>query len=202
MVQRLLAVMLPLLLSGCAGPEAYLVSPALQAVPDGRIALLPFENYSNDVSAPGLLREEISKRFALSGYAALETAETDGKLWTMGITDGGQLPAVKPADIGRALGVDLLCYGSLEDFTFQNLGFVIRKSVRLRLKIVSAGTGETLFEAAGKGRDIKVFLNKDDATAAFVLYSAQKLFENMLKHPLRAESEKAMDRVFARLPRK
>ncbi len=187
-------------LGACAGPETYLVSPALQTVPDVRIALLPFENYSNDVSAPDLLRGEISKRFALRGYAPLGTAETDEKLRAMGITDGGQLPSVKPADIGKALEVDLLCYGSLEDFTFQNLGFVIRKSVRLRLKIVSAATGETLFEAAGKGRDIKVFLDRDEATAAFVVYSVEKLAQNMLKHPLRAESEKAIGQVFERLP--
>jgi len=187
-------------LCACAGPDAYLVSPALQTVPDVRIALLPFENYSNDVSAPDLLRGEVSKRFAQRGYAPLGTAETDEKLRAMGITDGGQLPSVKPADIGKALEVDLLCYGSLEDFTFQNLGFVIRKSVRLRLKIISAGTGETLFEAAGKGRDIKVFLDRDEATAAFVVYSVEKLAQNMLKHPLRAESEKAIGQVFERLP--
>ena len=189
-------------LGACAGPDSFLVSPALQAVPDGRIALLPFENYSNDVSAPDLLRGEVSKRFALRGYAPLAAAETDEKLRAMGITDGGQLPAFKPADIGKALDVDLLCYGSLEDFTFQNLGFVVRKSVRLHLKIVSAGTGETLFEAVGKGRDIKVFLSADEAKAAFVVYSAEKLAQNMLKHPLLAQSEKAMDQVFERLPRK
>ncbi len=201
-LRKLAAAALLGVLGGCAGPDSYLVSPALQTAPDGRVALLPFENYSNDVSAPGLLREEISKLFARRGYAPQGTAETDEKRRAMGVTDGGQLPAVKPEDIGRALGVDLLCYGSLEDFTFQNLGFVVRKSVRLRLKIVSAGTGETLFEAAGKGRDIKLFLDKDEAAAAFVVYSVQKLAENMLKHPLRAESEKAMGQVFERLPQR
>ena len=194
-------LLIPLLLCSCAGPESYLVSPALRtAASDGRIALLPFENYSNDVSAPGLLREEVSKRFLRRGYVPLDTAETDEKLRNIGITDGGQFAAVKSTDVGAALGVDLLCYGTLEDFTFQNLGFVMRKSVRLRLRIVSAATGETLFEAAGKGRDLKVFLKKDEAKMAFIAYSAQKLVENMLKHPLRAESEKAIDRIFDRLP--
>jgi len=196
------ALLAPLLFSACAGSASYLISPALQAVPDGRIALLPFENYSNDVSAPGLMRGEISKRFMLRGYSPLDTAETDEKLRAMGITDGGQLPSVKPEEIGGALGVSLLCYGSLEDFTFQNLGFVVRKSVGLRIRIVSAATGETLFDAVGKGRNIKVFLNRDEATAAFVVYSVQKLAENMLKHPLWAESGKAMDQAFARLPRR
>ena len=196
------ALLAPLFFSACAGTGNYLISPSLQAVPDGRIALLPFENYSNDVSAPELMRGEITKRFMLRGYSPLDTVETDAKLRAMGITDGGQLPSVKPEDIGGALGVSLLCYGSLEDFTFQNLGFVIRKSVGLRIRIVSAVTGETLFDAVGKGRNIKVFLNRDEATAAFVVYSLRKLAENMFKHPLRAESEKAMDQAFERLPRR
>lgn len=196
------ALLLPLFLSSCAGPESYLVSPALQAEAGGRIALLPFDNYSNDVSAPGLLREAIFKRFTKRGYSPMDTDETDEKLRNMGVTDGGQLAAVKPADIGAALGVDMLCYGTLEEFTFQNLGFVMRKLVRLRLRIVSAATGEALFEAAGKGRDTKVFLDKEEAKAAFIMYSAQKLLDNMLKHPLRAESDKALDQLFNRLPQR
>jgi len=200
-----LAAVLPLpvfLLCSCAGPESYLVSPALREAADGRLALLPFENYSNDVSAPDLLREEVFKRFAQRGYSLLDAKETDEKLRALGVTDGGQLAAVKPAEIGAALGAGLLCYGVLEDFTFQNLGFVVRKLVRLRLKIVSAATGETLFEAVGKGRDTRVFLNKEEARTAFIVYSAQKLVQNMLNHPLRAESDKAIDRVFDRLPQR
>jgi hypothetical protein len=189
------------LMSACAGADNYLVSPAL-GVGGGRIALLPFDNYSNDVSAPGLIREEVLKRFAGHGYEPLDTPETDEKLRAMGITDGGQLPSVKPEEIGKAVGSGLLCYGTVEDFTFQNIGFVIRKSVRLRIKIVSSGTGETLFEAVGKGRDLKVFLDKDEAKRAFISYSALRLVENMLKHPLGAESEAAIKRVFDRLPRR
>ena len=186
----------------CAGPDAYLVAPGFAVEGAGRVAVLPFDNHSTDISAPELLRKEVHKRLGRHGYALLDLSGTDDKLRELGITDGGQLPSMKPGDLGAALGAELLCYGSLEDFTFQNLGFVIRKSVRLRIKIVSAATGEPLFEAAGSGRDVKVFLNKDEAAGAFLLYTAQKLAENLMHHPLRAESEKAVGRVFERLPRR
>jgi hypothetical protein len=190
------------LLCACAGSSAYVVSPGLRSAPDARIVLLPFENFSNDVSAPVIIREESSKRFFARGYAPFNLAETDERLRALGVTDGGQLAAVKPAEIGSAFGVDLLCYGTLEDFTFQNLGFVVRKHVKLRLKIVSASTGETLFEAEGTGKDLKVYLDKEEAKRALIVNSAVKLAQNMLKHPLWSESREALNRVFDRLPQR
>lgn len=189
-------------LSACAGSGAYIVSPGLKSAPDGRIIMLPFENYSNDVSAPGLIRAAAVKRFSSRGYAPFDLAETDERLRALGVTDGGQLASVKPADIGAVFGADLLCYGALEDFTFQNLGFVIRRRVKLRFKIVSASTGEILFEAEGTGKDLQISLDKEEAKRAFIVNSAVKLAQNMLKHPLWPESETALNRVFDRLPQR
>ena len=187
-------------LSACAGSGAYIISPGLKAAPNGRIVILPFENSSNDVSAPGLIREASVKRFSSRGYAPFDLGETDERLRALGVTDGGQLASVKPADIGAVFGVDLLCYGALEDFTFQNLGFVIRRHVKLRLKIVSASTGEIMFEAEGTGKDLKIYLDREEAKRAFIVNSAVKLAQNMLKHPLWPESETALNRIFDRLP--
>jgi len=198
--RRVLPAALLGFLCACAGSGSYVVSPAFRSVPDGRIVLLPFENYSNDVSAPGIIRAEASRRFSSRGYAPFDLDDTDERLRALGITDGGQLGAVKPAEIGAVFKADLLCYGTLEDFTFQNLGFVIRKQVKLRLKIVSASTGETLYEAEGKGKDLKVYLDRDEAKRAFLVNSAVKLAQNMLKHPLQPETESALDKVFDRLP--
>jgi len=116
--------------------------------------------------------------------------------------NGGQLAAVPPERLGALLGSDLLCYGDVEDFTFQNLGFVVRKSVILRLKIISASSGETLFEASGKGGDIKFYMDKEEAKKAFIEAAAVKLVENMLKSPLRKEAETAVSKVFDRMPRR
>lgn len=189
-------------LASCAAGESYLVSPGLRAAPDARVVVLPFDNQSTDVTAPGMLREMAAERFAARGYAPADAGETDRKLREIGISDGGQLPSVSPADIAKLFGTDLLCYGTLEDFTFQNVGFVVRKSVKLRLRIISAATGETLFEASGTGSDVKLHTNADDARTAFVEAAAGKLLQNMLKSPLRREAETAVRRIFDRLPRR
>ena len=203
-LSRRVVLLTPVLavLSACAGSGAYIVSPALKSAPDGRIVMLPFENSSNDVSAPVLIREAAAKRFSARGYAPFNLGDTDERLRALGVTDGGQLAAVKPADIGAAFGADLLCYGTLEDFTFQNLGFVIRKHVKIRFKIISASTGLTLFEAEGIGKDLKIYLDKEEAKRAFIVNSAMKLAQNMLKHPLGPETETALNRVFDRLPQR
>jgi len=187
---------------GCAGGAANIVSPSLRAVADPRVAVLPFDNQSTDVSAAEIMRGLAAEGFEKRGYPYLPLSEVDGKLAILGVSEGGQLPGLKPADIGRTLGADLLCYGDVEDFTFQNLGFVVRKSVKLNVKIVSASTGETLYEGSGSGRDIKVFFNRDQAKAAFVEQLAVKLLQNILNTPLKREAETAAWKALDSLPRR
>ncbi|MDO8802998.1 MAG: DUF799 family lipoprotein [Elusimicrobiota bacterium] len=186
----------------CATGGAYLVSPSLRASADPRVAVLPFDNQSTDISAADIMRRLAAEGFVKRGYTHLALAEVDEKLSGLGISEGGQLPGVKPADIGKALGADLLCYGDVEDFTFQNLGFVVRKSAALRVKLVSASTGETLYEGSGSGKDLKVYFNKDEAKAAFVEQLAVKLVQNILKTPLKREAEAAAWKALDRLPRR
>jgi len=194
----------PLALSfcGCAGGGAYLVSPSLRVAADPRVAVLPFDNQSTDVGAADIMRKLAAQGFEKRGYPYLPLDEVDAKLSGLGVSEGGQLPALKPADIGKALGADLLCYGDVEDFTFQNLGFVVRKSVGLRVKLVSASTGETLYEGSGSGKDLKMYFNKDEAKAAFVEQLAVKLVQNILKTPLKREAEAAAWKALDRLPRR
>ncbi|HCC48215.1 MAG TPA: hypothetical protein DEQ38_08920 [Elusimicrobia bacterium] len=186
----------------CAGGGAYQVSPSLRAAPDARVAVLPFDNQSTAVDAADIMRKLAAEGFGRRGYLPLPGGEVDGALRGLGVSEGGQLAGVKAEEIGKAVGADLLCYGDVEDFTFQNLGFVVRKSVVLRLKLVSASTGETLYEGTGSGRDIKVFLNKDEAKAAFVEQLAVKLVQNILKSPLKREAEAAAGKALDRLPRR
>jgi len=187
---------------GCAGGSAYLVAPALRTAQDPRVAVLPFDNQSTALDASDILRKLAAENLGRRGYPPLPVDETDEKLKALGVLDGGQLPAVKPEEIGKALGADLLCYGDVEDFTFQNLGFVVRKSVTLRVKLVSAATGETLYEGKGSGRDFKIYTNADEAKAAFVEQLAVKLVQNILKSPLKREAETAAGKALDRLPRR
>jgi len=200
---RPLALLACLLAAGaCAGKPAYLVSPSLRAAADPRVAVLPFDNQSTDMNAAEVMRKLTQENFGKRGYPPLSAGEVDAKLAGLGVSEGGQLPGVKPEAIGRALGADLLCYGNVEDFTFQNLGFVIRKSVKLQIKLVSAATGETLYEGNGAGKDVKLFMNQDEAKAAFVEQLAVKLVQNILKTPLKKEAETAAWKALDGLPRR
>jgi len=187
---------------GCAGKAALLVAPALRTWPDARVAVLPFDNQSTDLSAPDIMRKLAAEGFAKRGYQPLPLEEVDGKLSGLGISEGGQLPSIKPEELGRALGADLLCYGDVEDFTFQNLGFVVRKNVALNVKLLSASSGEVLYEASGAGKDFKFYMNKDEAKAAFVEQLALKLVQNLLKTPLKKEAEAAAWKALDGLPRR
>lgn len=187
---------------GCAGKAAYLVSPALRTAADPRVAVLPFDNQTTDMSAPDIMRKLAAEGFGRRGYPTLDAAEVDIKLSVLGISEGGQLPGLKPQDIGKALGADLLCYGDVEDFTFQNLGFLIRKNVTLHVRLVSAATGETLYEGSGSGKDIKVFFDRDEARRAFVEQMALKVVSNIFKVPLKREAELSANRALDSLPRR
>lgn len=186
----------------CAGKAVYTVSPNLRGLPEARVAVLPFDNQSTDVSASDIMRKLAAENLGKRGYLTLPVEEVDGKLSGLGVSEGGQLPGVKPADIAKALGADLLFYGDVEDFTFQNLGFVIRKAVKLRVRLVSAASGETLYEGTGSGKDVKVFMNGDEAKAAFVEQMAVKLVQNILKTPLKKEAEAAAWKALDGLPRR
>jgi hypothetical protein len=187
---------------GCAGKAAYLVSPALRTAADPRVAVLPFDNQTTDMSAPDIMRKLAAEGFGRRGYPTLDFEEVDAKLSALGVSEGGQLPGVKPQDIGKALGADLLCYGDVEDFTFQNLGFLIRKNVTLHVRLVSASTGETLYEGTGNGKDMKVFFDRESAKRAFVEQMAEKVVANIFKVPLKREADLAASRALDSLPRR
>lgn len=193
------AVIIALFIAACSAKPAYFVAQGFTA-PAEPVALLPFENETVDLAAEDYLYKLVAGRIAAKGYSLIQGEAVAEGLKGIGITDAGQMASSTPEAIGRAVGSGLLCYGVIEDFTFQNLGFVIRKTVKLRLKLVSAATGEVLYEGTGTGRDVKVFLDRDEAKKAFVEQMAFKLVQNMLKSPLAKESERAVADAVAGLP--
>ncbi|MEW6042475.1 MAG: GNA1162 family protein [Elusimicrobiota bacterium] len=189
-------------LSACVQTKNFYVSPAFQNISTREIAVLPFANQTNDLSAQDILRKMVIEEFKQSGYIPVSVDMVEEKLRNIGITDGGQLPAVAPETVSKTVGTDLLCYGTVEDFTFQNVGFVVKKKVTLNIKIMSGTSKEVLFEAAGTGNDLKIYTKKDEAKKAFVRETAFKLVQNILKFPLRRESEIAIRKIFSKIPRR
>jgi len=97
-----------------------------------KLVVLPFDNETSDLTGPELVRGMVAGRVGGAGYESPGLAAVDSTLKEMGITDGGQLGAVSTEALGRAFDTDGLLFGSLEEFTYQNIGVLRRRLVRLR----------------------------------------------------------------------
>ena len=132
----------------------------------------------------------------------LPLEEVDLRLRKIGITDGGQLAAVTPHRLGEALGVDRLIFGRVEEFTYQNVGFAGRRSVRLGLTLVSASSGERLWEEAGAWQTGQISTGTDEAATSFLAGLAQQALETAFGVPLQHESRHAVRIAFRGFPRR
>ena len=106
------------------------------------VAVLPLVNNTNDVEAPGYVREELVLRLQAMQYAVKPTLQTDQILRDqLGITLGRQLDMVAVQHLGQALGVDGLMYGVLDDFSTTIAGVLTEKKVRARFMLVRTSDG-------------------------------------------------------------
>jgi hypothetical protein len=112
------------------------------ANPIKTVAVLPLINNTNDVEAPGYVREELVLRLQAMQYAVKPTVQTDQVLRDqMGITLGRQLDMTTAQEIGKALGVDGLMFGVLDDFSTTIAGVLTEKKVRARFALVRMPDG-------------------------------------------------------------
>ncbi|MGC8866585.1 MAG: GNA1162 family protein [Elusimicrobiales bacterium] len=162
------------------------------------VSVLPFDNMSNDITAETMMRNLVSDAFKKKGWIVIPDSEVDEKLKNLGITDGGQLNSVDPKEISLLLSSRYLCYGSINDFKFQNLGFIIRKNVELNIRIYDSKEGRFVFDETSNSSDTKIYLNKDEAKEAFIKYNALKLVENIMKRPLYEQAVDVVNKIFAK----
>lgn len=196
-----LCLVLSLLSFGCAERRpAAVLSPDFYAKASPRVAVLPFENQSVDMLAPGELQGLVIAGVRRRGYNPAPLNMVQQKLKDIGITDGGQLPGFAPQKLGETLQVDGLFYGTVENFVFQNVGFVLRRAVRLRLKLVLASTGETLWEDVGESSHVDVTFDQREAERLFALGLAQRMAQNIMDRPLGVQSQMAVQSLMTRLP--
>lgn len=104
------------------------------------VAILPLANETNDLTAPGRIREELAGAFKSSGVKLLSLEEIDEKLRLNGYTDGGQLGSAIPRDLGGILRAEFLVMGNVEEFHQLPV-----EEVKAELKLIYAATGETVY---------------------------------------------------------
>jgi hypothetical protein len=191
-----------LVLAGCGPPHPLYLKKDYASFPT-RIAVLPMNNMTTDLDGPALVRGLTQKLVEMCGFESVPVDQIDGALKDkFGITDGGQLPSAAPRELGRALGVDGLLYGDLEEFNYINIGFFQNRIVEARYWLVDAATGEKLWEDEQKVIDPYIVTDVDEAKKALAVGLGVKWAEKAFHAALLPETAVMLNRIFETFPKK
>lgn len=164
------------------------------------IAILPFDNESNDLNADSIMQKMVYAALVSSPYRISPLEETNAKLAQMGIIDGGQLPIMDPKKIGKDLGVQALLYGYVADFSYTNIGFYFQRKVELELTLVDVTTGEKLWENSQSAAFRTVTLDKKEAEKNFLGGLGDQVADKLFNTPLAEEAKLATIKTLSTLP--
>ena len=163
------------------------------------IAVLPFNNESNLVDAPDLLRHMAQARLQAQGYKVMDLGQVDLFLRQAGVTQGGQLAALTPKKTADALKAGLLLYGEVKIFNEIPLGIYHKREVETVLRLVEGATGGVIWENRKKILHEGV-PQGGNAGVKMLGQLAKSLIERIAKAPLKEESEELVSRSLSLLP--
>ncbi len=181
------------LLSGCK--VAPPVPPLVETV-----AILPFDNSSNDLNAADNLQKKVYLALKPSAYQVRPIKDTNDVLVSKGIREGGQLPALDPKLIAADLNVQALLYGHVENFGYVNVGFYTERKVTLSLWLVNGTTGEKMWEDSKTAATRNFTLDAKEAKERLIGGLAAQMVDKTMKMPLEVESEQAVRMTLSKLP--
>jgi len=119
-------ILLSVLLSapGCGGRKEVRTDPSPVVLPTGpKVAVAPVENRTNDLSGSDIIRDAFVEGVSRKGLAVVSVAESDRILReTLGISYGGQLPTTSPEEVCKALGVEAVFYGEVQEWSKTTTG--------------------------------------------------------------------------------
>jgi len=174
--------------SGCAA-SAHDVSSA-QAAP--HIAILPFENHSNDVEAPQKVRAALFEEMKARNFRLLPLGQIDESLREVNVVLGAQLRLFddKRELLNKLVPADIHCYGTVVEFVFKNAVALTQRKVELKLKLVDARTGVVLFEGTEIGITTKAGLDAAADATMNIAGKAVKSVKESVKQLLPGDTAK------------
>lgn len=164
------------------------------------VAVLMFDNESNELNAPDILQKYTTLALQKSPYRPLEMKTVNEFLEKAGIVDGGQLGIVDPVRLGKDLGVHALIFGNVESFDYTNVGYYASRKVTVELKMVDVTTGSVLWEHSGTGATRKLTIDSEQAKRNLAEGLGRQAIEKIAKAPLDDESRMAVIDALKTLP--
>lgn len=105
---------------------------------------------------PGGVSPILQNKLFLRGYETPPIAFFDGKLLQKEIREAGQINTLTPRELGKLLGVDVLLYTTVTEFSTTYLLTYASMTVGARFKLLNARTGERLWESDHQVKERKL----------------------------------------------
>ena len=115
-----------------------------------KIAILPFENQTNNEKAGSIVRNSFYSQFASKKYRDVELFEIDELLDENDLYENHAFNAVEISELGNLLHADGLVYGKITGYNKLHLGLYSQVYVELEVKLVETSTSKVLWEVKHK----------------------------------------------------
>ncbi len=133
--------------SGCRGTvPTYHVSEDIDFSFYKKVAVLPFDNLTNDKYAGEIVRQVVISELLASGFVDVAfPGEVKNAINDMGIKSVSSLTAEQMESLGRFLKVEALVIGSVEEYGQVRIGSTPAPQVTATLMMADAGTGSIVW---------------------------------------------------------
>ncbi len=138
----LLLIIAFLIIGGCGvNNRGYVLkNPILDSLES--VAVLPFENFSNDPVAGEKIRRMIMQELVKRGFFVIETGEVNRVLVEKEIVNLSLLGVKELREIGEKLGVKYLIKGGVFSYEIQRFADVTYPSVAIQITLIETSSGK------------------------------------------------------------
>jgi len=117
-----------------------------------RVAVLPLKNLTNERFAAEAVRQVVISELLASGLVdVVVPGEVTAALENLGIRSGSSLNAEQIKALGKALGVQAVIFGSVEQFGMVRTGSISAPNVTITLMMADTGSGSIIWSVTRTG---------------------------------------------------
>jgi len=192
-----LCVFLLLSLAGCGGRKASVREEAPPPAATGpRVAVAPMGNRSNDISASGIIRSAFVGEITRQGWNVVPTEESDQALReTLGVSYGGQLASTTPEEVCRALKVEGVFYGEVQEWNKTTTGVYNNVTVIASFTLFGKD-GTRVWEGSDTQSKVTVPQGRGDIEAEILIQA----LGNLLMNPMTPYGKAVGKNIAGKLP--
>jgi hypothetical protein len=196
-VSVLFLVFLLLSAWGCGGRGEVRPEPARVRLPAGpRVAVAPMENRTNDLSGSDIIRDAFVAGAERKGYAVVPVEESDRILReTLGISYGGQLPTTSPEEVCKALEVEAVFYGDVQEWSKTTTGIYNSSAVAAAFRMFRKD-GALLWE--GNDRQVRQDVPRGGGNLGAEIIAGA--LGNLLLNPMTPQGVRVGENIARKLP--